>query len=574
MLPPGVSPIKQYDTRVEGNDVTYTTYTGQKPQPKGEWGDVGDLFQDDSKKPTHVWFHDKSGWQEGAIDITPHPKYHRKLVLGVTRGRARWLNPTTMRTRRFKKGFQQENADGNDNEEEEPKKNGGMSGTVSAEKASQGGKRRVSLERESDEDAEVLRDFDGREGTPAEKRRKLCEKGEEVGVIAQVPNVEVDRNQASGAGQGKFVNIDAFSVSDLQCTSPANSKNDWILPLLHAWSHPPFSLLPRWEDGLRILNALEKHSSAIPEYNKVIPFGDIRFEEPPSMSHIIEDIFQTPMEDFSIIDQGMRQSADSGITKSQFLANFIEADAIRVKSAATRLYSIVDLRFHRDGSHQCGLRVPEYVDSPDTLVEDTEHGLSWGSTIAPLGSLTDIHYDYHGPAQLMVGIKCYKLWLIWPPTPNNLEWYSTHYSRIPTGVETVEAIERLEGLRYLIQRSGTAFILPPYHLHAVLSFEASAHCGICFWNVSTWEEFACQGMDWELGWAKNYASKGHGIECAIDLIQGLAHSVKTFDSVAKLKGNGYRQLAKWVGPMSTRISAVAMGLGRKKSRSVGTNIVS
>ena len=46
------------------------------------------------------------------------------------------------------------------------------------------------------------------------------------------------------------------------------------------------------------------------------------------------------MKDLSIIDQGMRQSPDSGLTKAQFMANFIEADAIRGHSAVTRLYRL------------------------------------------------------------------------------------------------------------------------------------------------------------------------------------------------------------------------------------------
>jgi hypothetical protein len=174
----------------------------------------------------------------------------------------------------------------------------------------------------------------------------------------------------------------------------------------------------------------------------------------------------------------------------------------------------------------------------------------------------------------MVRIKCLKLWLIWPPTPKNLEWYLIHRTHIPTGVETAEAVGKLEGLTYLIQRTHTAFILPPYHLHAVFSFEASAHCGISFWNTSTWEEFACQGMDWELAWAKSYATHGHGIECAINMIDQLGDSVKMFSKVAKLKGKGSRQLLNWVGTMSTKISNAAKDLKRKRSLSIATSIIS
>ena len=189
---------------------------------------------------------------------------------------------------------------------------------------------------------------------------------------------------------------------------------------MKGWSSPPFNLLPCWRDGQLVLNALAQHPTAIPEYDRTIPYTDLTFAEEPTLSHVLEDLFQTPFKELSIINQGMRQSPDSGLTKAQFMANFIEADAIRVQSAATWLYSIVNPCFQQRGLHWCRLQAPGFLDSAGTIVESVDDGILWGSTLVPLGTFTDIHFDYNGQAQLMVGIKCLKLWLIWPPTPKNL----------------------------------------------------------------------------------------------------------------------------------------------------------
>ena len=365
-------------------------------------------------------------------------------------------------------------------------------------------------------------------------------------------------------------------LTDIQGLTKCIGKclNEWLTPFRHGWSNPPFTFLPRWRDGKLVLNALAQYPAEIPEYDRTIPYAVLTFAEEPTLSHVLEDLFQTPMKDLSIIDQGMRQSPDSGLTKAQFMANFIEADAIRGHSAATRLYSIVDLRFQERGSHRCRLQAPGYLDAAGTIVESNKDGLSWGSTLVPLGTFTDIHFDYNGQAQLMVGIKCLKLWLIWPPTPKNLEWISIYRTRIPTGLETAEAVRELEGMTYLIQRTHSAFILPPYHLHAVLSYEASAHCGVGFWNVSNWEEFARQGIEWELEWAKSYVAHGHGIECGVDTVKNISNSVKTLGKVAKLGGRKSRDLLNWVGPMAKKVSDVTRDLKNRRSESMDDGIVS
>jgi hypothetical protein len=101
--------------------------------------------------------------------------------------------------------------------------------------------------------------------------------------------------------------VSVFILTDFECLTMqciGKSKNDWIRPFLQAWHRPPFSLLPRWRDGLHVLYALAQHPTAIPEYNHTIPFSDIRFKEAPSLSHIIEDLFERPTQTLSLSTRG------------------------------------------------------------------------------------------------------------------------------------------------------------------------------------------------------------------------------------------------------------------------------
>src|SRR5882762_1979255 len=69
--------------------------------------------------------------------------------------------------------------------------------------------------------------------------------------------------------------VSVFILADFECLTMqciGKSKNGWIRPFLQAWHRPPFSLLPRWRDGLHVLYALAQHPTAIPEYNHTIPY--------------------------------------------------------------------------------------------------------------------------------------------------------------------------------------------------------------------------------------------------------------------------------------------------------------
>ena len=175
--------------------------------------------------------------------------------------------------------------------------------------------------------------------------------------------------------------------------------------------------------------------------------------------------------------------------------------------------------------------------------------------MCPAGTLTDIHLDYCGPVQLMVSMRGRKLWLLWPPSPQNLQWWNAHHTRPENGTRTVAAINALEGLELLFMEDKFVFILPPYHFHAVLTFEASAHCGGCFWTYGWWKSTSKAAVEWEYQWAKDHAANGFPAENAIHALEKLSDGMRKWKQLTREKPSHplYAKVKAWQKDMSERI---------------------
>jgi hypothetical protein len=122
---------------------------------------------------------------------------------------------------------------------------------------------------------------------------------------------------------------------------------------------------------------------------------------------------------------------------------------------------------------------------------------------------------------MMVDIHCDKLWLLWPATELNLQWWSQHHNRASNGAQiTRDALAHLEGLQVIHSNGSKAFILPPYHLHAVITFEASAHSGIALWGFPWWDS-SRQGIEWEIEWASNHSFHGCSATHALEVLNSI-----------------------------------------------------
>src|SRR5882762_9413585 len=75
--------------------------------------------------------------------------------------------------------------------------------------------------------------------------------------------------------------------------------------------------------------------------------------------------------------------------------------------------------------------------------------------------------------------------------------------RSSNGISTVDTINGMCGLEMLHAKGPQAFILPPYHFHAVITFDTSIHANISLWGFQWLEQFR-RGLKWVIDFATNY----------------------------------------------------------------------
>jgi hypothetical protein len=94
------------------------------------------------------------------------------------------------------------------------------------------------------------------------------------------------------------------------------------------------------------------------------------------------------------------------------------------------------------------------------------------------GFLTEPHWDFYGIPQIVVHGGGAKLWLVWPPTPENLKKASEFLFSVEKLIDftITRALEELNDLeiRFCTQQD-EYFILPPCAIHAVITVKASGH---------------------------------------------------------------------------------------------------
>jgi len=264
------------------------------------------------------------------------------------------------------------------------------------------------------------------------------------------------------------------------------------------------------------------------------------------MEHIVADLIHTKEEDLNIVDQSIGYGSDSH--KEQVLVCMWSAAYAKSEDSHVKLFTVPDIPFHPDGSGKCQIGLSKrFLDLAVTDTEDVKG--SWSSTFCPPGAITDLHWDYHGGSQIILGISTRKLWLFWPPTEKNLGWWSKHNIRQTTSSITLEAIHHLDGLTLLYQQGRQAFYMPPYHLHAVLTFEVSAHSGTPVWDYNTWRDTARRVTEWEYSWAQDYFDHGHsrldGVQALHYLLHAMTRWAKLHKKLVKNKNLSKQELAEF-----------------------------
>lgn len=119
--------------------------------------------------------------------------------------------------------------------------------------------------------------------------------------------------------------------------------------------------------------------------------------------------------------------------------------------------------------------------SPTNFVRKDENKFHpWDGVVVPMGSITQCHIDEWALSIFFLHVSGRKLWLIWPPTVENLKTYAKDVTTTGKLLTVTEAIDRLDGLQllYLENSDQISWNFPPGTLHAVITFSPVAtHVG-------------------------------------------------------------------------------------------------
>jgi hypothetical protein len=95
----GSDPIGEKKSfKVCGVDVEYWLYRAVV-EATDSVGVTGDIYQ---MACGHLYMRQEKGWELGQVEVTTHPVHNHGGILAISKGKARWVVPVTIRSRRNK----------------------------------------------------------------------------------------------------------------------------------------------------------------------------------------------------------------------------------------------------------------------------------------------------------------------------------------------------------------------------------------------------------------------------------------------------------------------------------------
>jgi hypothetical protein len=195
-----------------------------------------------------------------------------------------------------------------------------------------------------------------------------------------------------------------------------------------------------------------------------------------TMSNLYDDLMKTDDEQSLNIQDSFR------VTGNKTIGELLTAMSSDSKGLHGSRFPVIlgahNVPAHSKGTKDIKILPPNYlqdsgVSSPvrDGFTDNT-------SVLTSNGFITEPHWDFYGIPQIVVHAGGEKLWLTWPPTPENLKKAAGFFFSVEKSIDftITMALEELNGLeiRFCTQRDEW-FILAPCAIHAVITVKASGH---------------------------------------------------------------------------------------------------
>jgi len=318
-------------------------------------------------------------------------------------------------------------------------------------------------------------------------------------------------------------------------------ENEWIKEVSRKWDAPSICSIPKLHKvGKRIIETLLYSSRELPpspiDESLIILFGKPkRSSVAPSIRLVINDLLQAKD---SNVTEFLSRSCEVGIGPLDVLASMMNPTTYcDMDSSERRLYGAIDIPMSADGLGMCGYAVEKYEDGKENYIPKEV----WTTTFTPPGGITHTHMDFYGRYQYMVHLFGHKIWLLWPPTPKNLDKFWPNHTQFAEADLTERFIDELEGLQVFYAEEEQVFVINPNVLHACVSVGTSGHSATWFWRLETYKE-SLRMVDWGLSWLKakvsSDAPKGdyeEGIQTVEAEMKAWKEMVKRNSEIKELK---------------------------------------
>lgn len=211
---------------------------------------------------------------------------------------------------------------------------------------------------------------------------------------------------------------------------------------------------------------------------------------------IVEEVESAPLKSTRCKD--ILSNLEETSKKKQFLKalnTFHTNPAHDPHDPENRPYCVWDLPVTVDGDLVKLISIPEQYQNGHVYQTYKDGNLEITSTITPPGTISEPHIDQSGSGSLLTELLEGKLFVIWPPTPKNLSWFSNKYG-LYSGTIFEAALEALERPHCIYLEQGASYILRPGHIHGVLTATTAAIAGVPVVHRDLRSD-ADTGIEWE-----------------------------------------------------------------------------
>jgi hypothetical protein len=169
----------------------------------------------------------------------------------------------------------------------------------------------------------------------------------------------------------------------------------------------------------------------------------------------------------------------------------------------------------------------------------------WVASVrTPPGWLSDIHIDFSSVAQAIVHCDGEKLCLFWPATSQNLNWWGL--PRIQHTSRLEEALDALEGLEVMHLTEPCTFIVPPFCLHAAITFAGSTHTCVAFAHAAHWP-VAREGLEFCRRLVRNPM---YPASSAVEFVGKLVHEASIWEQAIRPDSVATAYLTGWMADIA------------------------